>query len=48
MAGYEAFTVTIGEEGTKQEYPFLMRKIKSIVRVPDELSADRCRRNEED
>jgi len=40
--GYEAFTVTIGEEGRKQDYPFLLAKDKkSIVRVNRiELSAD--------
>jgi protein-disulfide isomerase len=40
--GYDAFTVTIGEEGRKQEYPFLLAKDKkSIVRVNRiELSAD--------
>jgi protein-disulfide isomerase len=40
--GYDAFTVTIGEEGRKQAYPFLLAKDgKSIVRVNRiELSAD--------
>ena len=40
--GYDAFTVTIGEEGRKQSYPFLLaRDRKSIVRVNRiELSAD--------
>jgi protein-disulfide isomerase len=40
--GYDAFTVTIGEEGRKQNYPFLLAKDKkSIVRVNRiELSAD--------
>ena len=40
--GYDAFTVTIGEEGRKQDYPFLLAKDKkSIVRVNRiELSAD--------
>ena len=40
--GYDAFTVTIGEEGRKQSYPFLLAKDKkSIVRVNRiELSAD--------
>jgi protein-disulfide isomerase len=40
--GYEAFTVTIGEEGRKQDFPFLLAKDKkSIVRVNRiELSAD--------
>jgi protein-disulfide isomerase len=40
--GYDAFTVTIGEEGRKQEYPFLLAKDKkSVVRVSRiPLSAD--------
>jgi protein-disulfide isomerase len=40
--GYDAFTVTIGEEGRKQDYPFLLaRDKKSIIRVNRiPLSAD--------